>query len=113
MPNNANETKQRIHTRDILIPSQRSGHSGLVGKNNLVVLVRGEQPLKEGDGRVEDDSAFTSTLDADVDLLVVDQVRAYRIDERRGVIAEVGGAEEGSKLERFNLFMWGSSSLAK
>ena len=65
-----------------MVATERSNNSRLVGKDNLVVGVGREQALKEGDSGVEDDSAFNTSLHANLDFAVVDEVGANTLDVR-------------------------------
>lgn len=64
-----------------MVSTEGSDNSGLVGEDDLVVGVGGEQALEEGNRRVEDDAAFNTGLDADLHFAVVDEVAADAIDE--------------------------------
>jgi hypothetical protein len=67
-------------TRDILISAQRRNNSGFVSKDDLVLRVGWEKTLEQRNGRVENDCAFHSGLDADLDFIVVDQIRANTLN---------------------------------
>lgn len=91
------------HTGDILVSSERSCDSGLVGKDDLVGRVRREEALKKSNCRVEDDSSLNTGLDADLHLVVVDEVRADSLNVRRRPAVEVGGADEATEDVRLDL----------
>lgn len=63
-----------------MITPKRRGDGSFVSKNNFVVGVGWEESLQKGNRRVEDDSSFNTSLDADLDLAVVDQVGADTLD---------------------------------
>jgi len=65
-----------------LVATKRSNNSRLVGKDDLVVGVGREQALEEGDSGVEDDSAFNTSLHANLNFAVVDKVGANTLDVR-------------------------------
>lgn len=67
-------------TRNILISTQRRNNSGFVGKNDLVIRIGWEKTLEQRNGRVENDCAFHSSLDADLDFIVVDQIGANTLN---------------------------------
>lgn len=76
-----------------MVSTEGSNHSGFVGKDDLVVGVGREEALEEGDGRVEDDGAFDTGLDANLDLGVVDEVGADALNVRGGLAVEVSRAD--------------------
>jgi hypothetical protein len=80
-----------------LVAAERSDNSGLISKNNLVFGVGREKTLKESDGRVEDDSAFDAGLDANLHLVIVDEIRTDPFDIGGGRAIEVVGAKDGAK----------------
>ncbi len=59
--------------------------------------------MEEGDSGVEDRRALTTDLDADGDLIEVDEVRVYPADVRRGFGVEVELPEVLAELERLDL----------
>jgi hypothetical protein len=63
-----------------LVTSERRNDSGLVGEDDLVLGGGWKEALKESDGRVEDDGALNTSLDADLDFIVVYDVRADTLD---------------------------------
>lgn len=65
-----------------MVATKRSNNSRLVGKDDLVVGVGREQALEEGDSGVEDDSAFNTSLHANLNFAVVDKVGANTLDVR-------------------------------
>ena len=67
-------------TWNILISTQRCNNGGFVGKNNLVLRTGWEKTLEQSNGRVENDCAFHSGLDADLDFIVVDQIGANALN---------------------------------
>ena len=67
-------------TWNILISTQGRNNNGFVGKNDLVLWVGWEKSLEQRNGRVENDCAFHSGLDADLDFVVVDQIRANALN---------------------------------
>jgi hypothetical protein len=74
-----------------LVPAQRCDDSSPIGELNLVHWVRGEQSLKDSDGRIEDNGALNTSLDADMHLAVIDELGAHALDVRRRGRVEVGG----------------------
>ena len=94
---------ERQLTRNVLVTTEGSNDSSLVGENDLVVGVGREETLEEGDSRVEDDGALGTSLDADLDFVVVDDVAADTRDVGRGPAVEVGGAKEVAELEGVGL----------
>lgn len=88
---------ERDHTRDVLVSTEGSNNGGLVGKNDFVVGVRGEEALKKSDGGVEDDGTLNTSLDADLDLGVVDEVRADALNVGGGLAIEVSRADQRSE----------------
>jgi hypothetical protein len=101
--NRNQESCEKAHTRNVLVPAEGSNNSGLVGEEDLVVGVGREEALEEGDSRVENDGALSSGLDADLDLVVVDDVAADTLDVGRRLAVEVGGTEEATELEGVGL----------
>ena len=75
-----------------MVTSEGCNDDGLVGEDDLVFGGWREEALEEGDGRVKDDGAFDTSLDADLDLIVVHDVRADTLDVGRRTAVKVGGA---------------------
>ena len=90
-------------TRNVLVASERSDDGGLIGKNDLVLGSGGEQTLKKSNGGVEDNGALHAGLHADLNLAIVDEVRANAFDIRGGLAVEVGVADFGTKVVRLDL----------
>jgi hypothetical protein len=90
-------------TRDVLITSEGSDNSGLVGKDDLVVRGRREETLQNGDGGIEHDGALNASLDSDFDLGVVDKVSTDSIDVRGRLAVEVGLTDQAAKAVGLNL----------
>lgn len=65
----SNRTK---HTGDILITTKWSNDSLPIGESDFIVGVGREQSLEESNRRVEYNGAFDPSLDANLDLVVVD-----------------------------------------
>jgi len=74
------EPQDGCPTGNILVASERSNDGGLIGKNNLVLGSGGEQTLKKSNGGVEDNGALHAGLHADLNLAIVDEVRANALD---------------------------------
>lgn len=92
-----------LHTRNVLVAAQWCRDGGLVGEYDFVVQVGGEQALKQSDGGVEDDGALNTSLDSDLDLAVVDEIRADALDVRWRRAVEVSRAKMGAKLVGLDL----------
>lgn len=84
------------HTRNVLISAERSDDGRLIGEDDFVVGVGREQALKKGNSRVEDDGAFHTSLDADLDLAVIHEVGADALNVGGGGAVEVGGSDDGA-----------------
>ena len=86
-----------------MIATKRCNDGRLVGENDLVFGSGREESLEEGDGGIEDDSTFGTSLNSDLHLVVVNEVRAdtLNVGGRRAI--EVGGAEKGTKAVGLNL----------
>jgi hypothetical protein len=80
-----------------LVASEGGHDRGLVREHDLVVGVGREEALEEGDGGVEHDGAFDTSLDADLDLAVVHEVGADALDVGGGAAVEVGRADQGAE----------------
>jgi hypothetical protein len=65
-----------------LVPSEGRNDGGLIGEDDLVLVGWWEEALEKGNSRVEDDGAFHTSLDADLDLVVVHEVRADALNVR-------------------------------
>lgn len=87
-----------------MVAAERSNDGGLVGQNDLVVGAGREETLEESDGRVEDDSALNTSLDADLDLVVVDEIRANPFDVRGRLAVEVGRTDLRAEAMGLNLY---------
>ena len=97
--------------RNVLVAVERRNNGGLVSQSDPVRGVRREQALEEGGRRVEDGCAFTADLDANVDLLEVDEVAVDAPDVRGRTGVQVEVAEVRSKLVRLGLDAKGRSSV--
>ena len=86
-----------------MVATKRSNDGGLVGQNDLVVGVGREEALEESNGRVEDDSALNTSLDSDLDFVVVDEIRANALDVRGRLAVEVEGTNLSAEAMRLNL----------
>jgi hypothetical protein len=94
-----------------LVTTEGCDDSSLVGESDLVLGGGREKALKDGDGGVEDDGAFNTSLDAGLDFAVVNQVGAdaLNVGGRRGL--EVVRAQESAQLVGLGLYrrlMWQS-----
>jgi hypothetical protein len=89
--------------RDILVTAKRGGDNSRVGEGDPVLRGGGEQSLQKGNSGVEHNGALSTSLDANLDLRVVNKVGADTLDERRGAAIEVGRPQESTELVRLNL----------
>ncbi len=83
-------------TRHVLVTPERSNNSGVVSKDDFIVGGRREEALKEGDGRVENNSAFYASLNSDFDLTVVHEVAVDSLDVRGRLAVEISIFDQGS-----------------
>lgn len=86
-----------------MVTAEGGDNRGLVGEDDLVLGAGREETLKQSDGGVEYDSALSASLDADLDLAVVDEIGADALDVRGGLAVEVGRADEGAQAMGFDL----------
>jgi hypothetical protein len=92
-----------VLTGDILVSSEGCEDGRAVRETDPIVHGRREEALEKRDGGVKDDGALSACLDANVDLVVVDEVGAHALDRERRRGVEVHGAQQRAELVRLDL----------
>jgi len=86
-----------------LIATKGCNDSRVVSKSEFVFGGRRKKALKKGNSGVEDYSPLDTSLYANLDLVVVDEVRTNTFDVGGRGAVKVGGAKKGTKAVRFDL----------
>ena len=92
-----------LHTRDGLVPIQRRDNCSPVSQRRIVIRRWGPESLSERYGRVVDYKPFISRVGLQLYLVLVEQTRAYSIDEERRIALHVQGSQELPQLKLLGL----------